>query len=248
MEVLGLPPRTAVARGLVSAVLQSGGLLKDFTVGETVELTASLFASARPVDEVLDRAGIGDLGDRRVGKCSGGQQQRLRFAMALLPDPELIILDEPTTGMDVAGRRDFWSAIRQDAAHGRTVVFATHYLEEADAYADRIVLMSKGNVVADGSAAAIKEMASRSDGARHAGPVPTSTGSAPCRGWSPSTSVATASWSVAADSDLVARSLLTSTDAHDLEITAHNLEDAFVALTEPSPVPRRVPHDRHRSP
>ena len=230
VEVLGLPPRTAVARGLVSAVLQSGGLLKDFTVGETVELTASLFASARPVHEVLDRAGIGDLRDRRVGKCSGGQQQRLRFAMALLPDPELIILDEPTTGMDVAGRRDFWSAIRQDAAHGRTVVFATHYLEEADAYADRIVLMSKGNVVADGSAAAIKEMASGRT-VRASWPGANVDWLRALPGVESVDQRGDSVLVRAADSDLVARSLLTSTDAHDLEITAHNLEDAFVALT-----------------
>jgi ABC-2 type transport system ATP-binding protein len=91
-----------------------------------------------------------------VGKCSGGQQQRLRFAMALLPDPELMILDEPTAGMDVQGRRDFWAAIRQDAERGGTVLFATHYLEEADAFADRIILLRDGEVVADGTSAEIK--------------------------------------------------------------------------------------------
>ena len=91
-------------------------------------------------------------------RCSGGEKQRLRFAMALLSDPELLILDEPTTGMDVEGRRDFWAAIRQDAERGRTVLFATHYLEEADAYADRIVLVRRGRIVADGTASQIKAM------------------------------------------------------------------------------------------
>src|SRR5579863_8015236 len=86
--------------------------------------------------------------------------RRLRFAMALIPDPELLLLDEPTQGMDVAGRRDFWKSIRADAALGRTVVFATHYLEEADAYADRIVLISRGRIVADGTAAEVKGLAS----------------------------------------------------------------------------------------
>src|SRR3954447_25114224 len=133
VEVFGLPPRTAVAQGLVTAVMQTGGLLKDLTVGETVQLTAALFAHTRPVAEVLERAGLTEIANRRVGKCSGGQQQRLRLAMALLPEPELIVLDEPTTGMDVEGRREFWSAIRADAERGRTVLFATHYLEEADA-------------------------------------------------------------------------------------------------------------------
>src|SRR5207342_3108013 len=120
-------------------------------------LTASLFRSPRPVGEVLERAGITSLADRMVGKCSGGEQQRLRFALALLPDPELLVLDEPTTGMDVEARRAFWASIRE--APGRTVLFATHYLEEADAYADRIVLISHGSIVADGSAAQVKGMA-----------------------------------------------------------------------------------------
>src|SRR5215475_16185998 len=128
VSVYGTQPRRAIERGLVSAVLQVGGLLKDLTVAETARYTASLFASSRPVDEVLRRAGISDIADRRVGKCSGGEQQRLRFAMALLPNPELLILDEPTTGMDVEGRREFWAAIRKDAELGRTVLFATHYL------------------------------------------------------------------------------------------------------------------------
>ena len=109
---------------------------------------------------MLDRAGIADIADRMVGKCSGGQQQRLRFALALLPDPDVIVLDEPTTGMDVEGRRDFWAAIRADAERGRTVLFATHYLEEADAYADRIVLVGHGRIVADGTAAEVKNLAS----------------------------------------------------------------------------------------
>ena len=98
--------------GWSSAVMQTGGLLKDLTVRETVAYTASLFADTKPVDEVLARAGITGIADRKVAKCSGGEQQRLRFAMALLSDPALLLLDEPTTGMDVEGRRAFWSAIR----------------------------------------------------------------------------------------------------------------------------------------
>ena len=102
--------------------MQNGGLLKDFTVEETVAYTASLYSHAKPVDEVLDRAGIAAIADRRVAKCSGGEQQRLRFAMALLSDPRLLVLDEPTTGMDVETRRAFWGAIREDAERGRTVM------------------------------------------------------------------------------------------------------------------------------
>jgi ABC-2 type transport system ATP-binding protein len=165
-----------------------------------------------------------------VGKCSGGQQQRLRFAMALLPDPELLVLDEPTTGMDVTGRRDFWSAIREDAARGRTVVFATHYLEEADAYADRVVLVSHGQVVADGTAAQVKALVSgRTVRATLPGANPAALQALPgvesveLRG----DSVIIAS----TDSDGVARHLLTTTDARDLEITSRGLEDAFISLT-----------------
>ncbi len=143
VRVLGMSPPEAISRGLVAAVLQTGGLLKDLTVRETLRLTASLFTQARPVDEVLERAGISGIAERLVGRCSGGEQQRLRFALALLPDPALMALDEPTAGMDVEGRRDFWSAIRRDAEQGRTVLFATHYLEEADAYADRIILLRR---------------------------------------------------------------------------------------------------------
>src|SRR4051794_13356913 len=233
VEVYGRPPRTAVAHGLVSAVMQTGGLLKELTVRETLELTAALFAHTRPVDEVLDRAGLTEIAGRRVGKCSGGQQQRLRFAMALLPEPELLILDEPTTGMDVEGRRDFWTAIRADAERGRTVLFATHYLEEADAYADRIVLVSHGRVVADGTAAQLK--------AQSAGRLVTAT-------WAgigtPEAVTLRALPGVedvelrgdtvlvrAADSDAVARHLLTATAAYDLQITSRGLEDAFLALT-----------------
>ena len=230
VAVYGLHPRQAISRGLVSAVLQTGGLLKDFTVAETVQYTASLFTNTRPVAEVLQRAGITSIADRLVGKCSGGEQQRLRFAMALLPDPELLILDEPTTGMDVEGRRSFWAAIRQDAARGRTVLFATHYLEEADAYADRIILLRHGKVVADGTSSEVKAMAAgRTVRVTMANPDQAALLAIPG-----AESVEVRGETVlvhASDSDAVARYLLTQTPARDLEITTRGLEDAFIALT-----------------
>ena len=169
VSVYGMQPRQAISRGLVSAVMQTGGLLKDLTVSETVEYMASLFSHSQPVPEVLSRAGITEIADRRVGKCSGGEQQRLRFALALLCDPELLVLDEPTTGMDVEGRRSFWSAIRKDAEQGRTVLFATHYLEEADAYADRIVLLRHGTDRGGRHGGRDQGDGGRTDGARDAG-------------------------------------------------------------------------------
>jgi ABC-2 type transport system ATP-binding protein len=230
VTVYGRKPAEAIARGEVSAVMQTGGLLKDLKVAETVKLTSTLFPHSRPVAEVLERAGIADIGDRLVGKCSGGQQQRLRFAIALLSDPLLMVLDEPTAGMDVEGRRDFWTSIREDAQRGRTVMFATHYLEEADAYADRIVLIRSGRIVADGTTSEIKAMASGRlvratlpDADRGALAALPGVDEVELRG---DTVIVRAK-----DSDAVARHLLTQTAARDLEITSHNLEDAFLALT-----------------
>ncbi|WP_154792322.1 ABC transporter ATP-binding protein [Occultella kanbiaonis] len=230
VRVLGLTPRHAIARGLVSAVMQTGGLLKDLTVAETVAYTASLFADTRPVAEVLDTAGITAIADRKVAKCSGGEQQRLRFAMALLSNPALLLLDEPTTGMDVEGRRAFWSSIRRDAETGRTVLFATHYLEEADQYADRIVLVSQGRIVADGSGPQIKALASgRTIRARvH----DADTASIASIAGVDSVNLTGDQLTVhAGDSDAVARYLLNQTDATDLEIVTKGIEEAFLRLT-----------------
>jgi ABC-2 type transport system ATP-binding protein len=230
VSVLGMQPRQAISRGLISAVMQTGGLLKDLTVRETIEYTGSLFASSQPVTEVLSGAGIAEIADRRVGKCSGGEQQRLRFALALLSDPVLLVLDEPTTGMDVEGRRNFWSTIRKDAEQGRTVLFATHYLEEADAYADRIVLLRHGRIVADGTSSQIKAMAAgRTVRATLAGATEDMLRHVPG-----ADTVEVRGETVlvhSTDSDATARYLLTETPAKDLEITARGIEDAFLALT-----------------
>jgi ABC-2 type transport system ATP-binding protein len=230
VSVYGMQPRRAISHGLVSAVMQTGGLLKDMTVGETVAYTASLFASSRAPQEVMARAGITQIADRKVGKCSGGEQQRLRFAMALVPDPDLLILDEPTTGMDVEGRRGFWGSIRQDAERGRTVLFATHYLEEADAYADRIVLIRLGEIVADGTPAQIKALAA---GRTVRATLP-GANEAELRKIPGASDVELRGETVlvhCTDSDSVARYLLTTTPARDLEITTRGIEDAFLALT-----------------
>jgi ABC-2 type transport system ATP-binding protein len=231
VQVYGKKPHDAVALGLVSAVMQTGGLLKDYTVEETVKLTAVLFGRPQSaVAEALDRAGIADIGKRLVGKCSGGQQQRLRFAMALLPDPELLILDEPTTGMDVGGRHDFWTAIREDARGGRTVIFATHYLEEADAYADRVVFVRRGQIVADGTAAEVKALAS---GRTVRATIPGAT-EADMQAIAGVDAVELRGDTVylhGKDTDSIARHLLNTTPARDLEITSRNLEEAFLTLT-----------------
>ncbi|PZO99213.1 MAG: ABC transporter ATP-binding protein [Dermacoccus nishinomiyaensis] len=233
VTVFGMTPHAAVARGLVAAVMQTGGLLKDLTVRESVEYVAALFPDARPVDDVLATAGITDLADRRLGKCSGGEQQRVRFAMALVPDPALIVLDEPTTGMDVNARRAFWEAIHADAARGRTILFATHYLEEADAWADRVVVMRDGEIVADGSSSDIRA----AGGGRRVGATWPDADIALVEAIEGVSGVDVHGDQIVvhtSDSDAVARELLTRTTAHSLDITSRGIEDAFVELTSPS--------------
>jgi ABC-2 type transport system ATP-binding protein len=234
VSVFGRRPREAVVAGKVSAVLQTGGLLRDLTVRETVRMIASTYAAHSPVDEVIERAGLSALANRRVSKCSGGEQQRLRFALALLPDPRLLVLDEPTAGMDVSARRDFWDTMHADASAGRTVVFATHYLEEADAFADRIVLIAAGRIVADGTTAEIK--------ARASGRTVSATLPEPSleraidtlRGFDGVRTVQERGARLvvtAVDSDAVARLLLNDLGGTDLEIVTAGLEQAFMALT-----------------
>ncbi|UNX55770.1 ABC transporter ATP-binding protein [Georgenia sp. TF02-10] len=233
LAVDGAPPRDAVRAGRVGAVLQTGGLLRDLTVRETVHLVAATFPHPAPVEDVLRRAGLQALAGRRVGTCSGGEQQRLRFALALLPDPDLLVLDEPTAGMDVAARHRFWDTMRADAEAGRTVLFATHYLEEADAFAERIVMFAGGRVVADGTTGEIRARASgRTVTARV--PVP-ERAAARLRDLPAVDSVAVDGGRVrvsSRDSDTVARVLLGELGAADLEITAASLDQAFTALTE----------------
>lgn len=235
VRIFGGSPRAAISGGRISAVLQTGGLLADFTVEETVRAVAALYAEHLSVGEVLDRAGIAGVGARRVGRCSGGEQQRLRFALALLPDPDLLILDEPTAAMDVGTRREFWSTMHEEASAGSTIIFATHHLEEAESFADRIVLMARGKVVADGSVDRIRAEA---------------TGSRVSVVWTPAadeptpedlpgvTEVERTAARViltSTDSDATARALLTRTAARELTVGARSLDDAFVSLTSDDP-------------
>jgi ABC-2 type transport system ATP-binding protein len=152
-------PRQAIVAGRVGVMLQSGGLMPEVTVREQVKLACDLHPRGHRVDEVLRTAGIEDIADRKVDKLSGGQQQKVRFALATAGDADLIVLDEPTTGMDVSARQAFWSVMRTQAELGRTVLFATHYLEEADSVADRVLVLHRGRLIADGTAAEIKARA-----------------------------------------------------------------------------------------
>ncbi|MDX3078124.1 ABC transporter ATP-binding protein [Streptomyces sp. NPDC088354] len=159
VEIFGRPPRRAISEGLVGAVLQSGGLMEDVTVREIVRLACDLHPRPRPVAEVLADAGLEAIAGRKVNKLSGGQEQRVRFALATAGASDLLVLDEPTTGMDVSARQAFWDAMRGQVRQGRTVLFATHYLEEADAVADRVLVLQGGRLLADGTASEIKARA-----------------------------------------------------------------------------------------
>ena len=159
IRMFGSDPYHAIKSGRVGAMLQSGGLMPEVTVRELVTLVAGLHPRPIPVETTLKRAGIAGFADQRVDRLSGGQTQRVRFALAIAGDSELIVLDEPTTAMDVETRRLFWANMKVEVAEGRTLLFATHYLEEADQAADRILVINRGRLLADGTPAEIKARA-----------------------------------------------------------------------------------------
>jgi ABC-2 type transport system ATP-binding protein len=231
VSVFGRDPADAVAAGSVGAMLQTGGLLRDLSVRELVTMMASLYPHPLAVDEVLERTGTARLADHRTHRLSGGETQRVRFAVALVCNPRLLVLDEPTVALDVEGRHSFWATMREFAAEGRTVVFATHYLEEADAYADRIVLMSAGRIVADGAPTEIKAMVG-SRTIRATLPDVALDRLSELAGVSSAARHGEAVVLVCADSDVAIRALLSAhPQARDIEIAGAGLEQAFLALT-----------------
>ncbi|HKC28697.1 MAG TPA: ABC transporter ATP-binding protein [Jatrophihabitans sp.] len=231
IEVFGMSPQQATAAGAIAAMLQVGGVISELSVREMLQMVASLYPHPMDVDEVIKLARIEDLIGRRTTKLSGGQTQRLRFAVALVANPELLVLDEPTVALDVEARRAFWATIREFAARGRTVLFATHYLEEADAYADRIILMARGRIVADGPSTQIKARV----GLRTIRATLPGADVAAIEALPGVTHVETRGEAVilnCADSDTALRALLTAyPQARDIEVTGAGLEEAFLQLT-----------------
>jgi ABC-2 type transport system ATP-binding protein len=231
VSLFGLAPADAIAAGKIGAMLQTGAVIRDLKVRELVTMMASLYPAPLAVDEVLGLARVETLAERRTEKLSGGETQRVRFAIALVSNPDLLVLDEPTVGMDVETRHSFWLTVRDFAARGKTVLFATHYLDEADAYADRAVLMAHGVVVADAATTEIKamvgsrtiratlpdvpaEMLERLPGVTHVDR----------RG--------DAVVLACSDSDAAIRALLAERpDVRDIEISGAGLEEAFLHLT-----------------
>ncbi|MET7472750.1 ABC transporter ATP-binding protein [Streptomyces sp. NPDC005648] len=156
VELFGGPPFASVRAGRVGAMLQEGRAVPRVTVRELVTFVAGRYPAPMPVARALELAGIADLAGRRVDRLSGGQTQRVRFAVALAGNPALIVLDEPTAALDVEARHAFWASMRSYARLGHTVLFSTHHLEEADAYADRILVIDGGQIVADGTGEQLK--------------------------------------------------------------------------------------------
>jgi ABC-2 type transport system ATP-binding protein len=159
IRMFGSDPYHAIKSGKVGAMLQSGGLMPEVTVRELVTLVAGLHPRPVPVDTTLRRAGVEEVANQRVDRLSGGQTQRVRFALAIAGESDLIVLDEPTTAMDVETRQRFWAQMKAEVAEGKTLLFATHYLEEADQAADRILVINRGRLLADGTPAEIKSRA-----------------------------------------------------------------------------------------
>ncbi|RIJ70231.1 ABC transporter ATP-binding protein [Nakamurella silvestris] len=233
VHLFGTDARAAVVGGRVGAMLQSGALLPDVTVRQLLTTFAALHRSPLSVGETLERAGITDIAATKTTALSGGQAQRVRFALALVPDPDLLVLDEPTVAMDVEIRRAFWASMREYSAAGRTVLFATHYLEEADDFADRVVVLAEGRVVADGTGASIKALVGHRTVTVTLDPRDTD-GLDSLPGVTAVDRRGDTYLLRCTDSDLTIRALLAArADAREISITSANLEDAFLALTDP---------------
>ena len=234
VSLFGGPPASAIAAGRVGGMLQTGSLVEYLSVRELVTMVASVYPRPLAVGEALELSGTVAFADRRTNKLSGGQVQRVRFAIALVANTDLLLLDEPTAALDVESRREFWASMRAVAAGGKTVMFATHYLEEADAYADRIILLARGRVVADGSTTEIKAKV----GGRTIRATLPDAETAPLADLAGVAAVDRHGDTVtltSTDSDLALRDLLERFPAaHDIEVYGAGIEEAFVALTADS--------------
>ena len=154
--LFGLDPQCLQARRGIGVMLQDATLPATLRVGELIRLTSSYYPTPRTLQETAELAGVADLLQRPYGKLSGGQQRRVQFALAICGRPRVLFLDEPTVGLDIASRRRLWAAIRQLVAEGNAVLLTTHYLEEAEALADRVCMLARGSVISEGSVDALR--------------------------------------------------------------------------------------------
>jgi len=230
VRVLGRDPRTADARTRIGAMLQVARVPEALLVREHLALFRSYYPRPLPTAEVVRLAGLEGIENRRFGELSGGQRQRVLFGLALCGDPDLVFLDEPTVAMDLQSRRRLWDEVRSLAAAGKSVLLTTHYLEEADALAHRVVVIDRGRVLCEGTPAEIKHGVSgrrircvtRLD-ADYLRALPSVISAQPDRDG--------VVIYAGHPEEVVRRLLLEDPSLHGLEITAAPLEDAFLALT-----------------
>ncbi|MCZ4513907.1 ABC transporter ATP-binding protein [Streptomyces sp. ActVer] len=249
VRLFGGTPEEAVRAGRVGAMLQDSRPVPRVTVGELVGFVAGTYPAPMPVAEALELAGIAELAGRRVDRLSGGQTQRVRFAVALVGNPALIVLDEPTAALDVEARYAFWDSMRAYTRRGHTVLFSTHYLEEADANADRIVVIDHGRIVADGTAEQLKRAAGGSLVAFDLAAGPDGLADAGTHWLADLPGVVSVEVRGdrarlrTDDSDATVIALAERGAIRALEVAPASLDDAFLALTSsdsPAPAPART--------
>jgi ABC-2 type transport system ATP-binding protein len=236
VTVLGFDParRDREMRRRIGIVLQSTGVDVYLTVAETIDLYRKLYGHPRPVDEIVEVVGLVQKRDTRVGKLSGGQQRRLDVAVALAGDPELLFLDEPTTGFDPAARRGAWEMIRNLRALGKTILLTTHYMDEAQNLADQVAIIAQGEILARGTPATL---GGRDTGGTlirfrlpaEAGELPEVIGA--------ETTVADGSVEVRTNEpartlhELTGWALRQGVELHSLEVSRPSLEDVYLQIT-----------------
>jgi ABC-2 type transport system ATP-binding protein len=218
VEVLGADPAHAgqAWRERIGIVLQSSSLYPNLSVAESLAVFGGYYAKPRPVDEVVELVGLTEKRDARVKTLSGGQQRRLDLGLALVGDPELIFLDEPTTGFDPAARRNAWSTIRDLRSLGKTILLTTHYLDEAEQLSDRVAVLREGRIATIGAPAELTAGATETEiRYRRNGEVVVLRTTEPTR----------------VLNELTTRALAEGTELEGLEVRRQTLEELYLALT-----------------
>lgn len=231
VRVFGQDPKNANNRMRTGVMLQIPGIPETLRVREHIDLFSSYYPKPMSMQEVLAATGLTDLENRMYGKLSGGQKQRLHLALALCGDPDLVFLDEPTTGLDVASRRALWEQVRKITNSGKTVVLTTHYIEEAESLADRVVVINQGEIIAEGSPSEIKAITAATKIR-----LVTKIAHEDIKAMNAVSSVkydGAATLILASKAEEIVLELLQKDNTiHGLEVTTAGLEDAFLALTQ----------------
>jgi ABC-2 type transport system ATP-binding protein len=241
VSVFGADPRNHAARMRTGIMLQVGRAPEMLRVREHIELFRGYYVHPMPYAEIIQAAGLEDLESRLFGELSGGQKQRVLFALALAGDPDLVFLDEPTVGLDIKARRGMWTQIQSLTRRGKTVLLTTHYLEEADALANRIVVIDKGRVICSGTPAEVKSLGAAAPGSqmknrntkiiRCATAIATET-LLNVPGVSSATAAGGLTTLITSQCEATLREILAlDPTLHSMEVQSPDLEDAFLALT-----------------